>query len=454
MNAVPTAELGSGQVNSAAWWGGIEEKTPELQWPNNVRIYDQMRRTDTQVQSVMRAVTMPVRRTSWRIAPNGARDEVVAQVAEDLGLPIDGADPAPLPRSRDRFSWTEHLRMALLQLVFGHMPFEQVCRIDERGRVRLRKLAPRMPATISEFDVARDGGLRSLVQDPPASVSPTDLLRYASPARAVRIPVERLVMYSNDREGGNWQGQSMLRPAYKFWLLKDRMLRVQAMSVDRNGMGMPLYTGAPREDLKKGLEMATNWRSGEAAGAAVPNGADLKLRGVEGDLPDADKVIRYYDEQIARGALLHFLNLGTQTGSWALGSTFAEFFTMSLQTVADDVKAVVNQHVIEDLVDWNWSIDERAPLLICDEIGSRNPATAEAIKALIDCGAILPDRELEEAVRQRHGLPPKGNYSKPAGPAPAPEPGQRPQRRAVASLLRDVIAELEDPEPEPERPCD
>ena len=44
------------------------------------------------------------------------------------------------------------------------------------------------------------------------------------------MTVDRLVMYVNDREGGNWLGQSLLRPAYKFWLLKDRLLRVMRRS--------------------------------------------------------------------------------------------------------------------------------------------------------------------------------------------------------------------------------
>ena len=52
--------------------------------------------------------------------------------------------------------------------------------------------------------------------------------------------------------------------------------------------------------------------------------------------------------------LAHFLNLGTETGSWALGSTFADFFTQSLNAVAEQVCDVVQQHVIEDLVDLNW----------------------------------------------------------------------------------------------------
>jgi hypothetical protein len=61
---------------------------------------------------------------------------------------------------------------------------------------------------------------------------------------------------------------------YKNWLLKDRLLRVQVQTVERNGMGVPLYTGAEREgSLAAGLKMARAWRGGDDAGAAVPFGA-------------------------------------------------------------------------------------------------------------------------------------------------------------------------------------
>jgi hypothetical protein len=376
-----------------------DETTPELVWPQSVGVYDAMRRSDAQVASVLRAVTLPVRRTPWRIDPAGASPEVVRFVADDLGLPIVGeGPPSPPPRVRDRFSWPEHLRQALLMLPFGHMFFEQVYRVDEAGeRAHLRKLAPRLPKTIESIDVASDGGLISITQ-------------YSTMTEKAQtpIPVDRLVGYVHDREGGNWLGSSLLRPAYKHWLIKDRLLRVQAQTIERNGMGVPLYEGAETEtDLTNGLNMAKAWRAGESAGSAIPNGAKMRLLGVEGDLPDANPAIRYHDEQIARAVLAHFLNLGTQTGSWALGTTFADFFTLSLQTLAQQIADTATQHVIEDLVDVNFGESEPAPRLVFDEIGSRQAATAQAIKALLDAGAIFPDRHLEEALRQQHGLPPR-----------------------------------------------
>lgn len=408
----PTTELGYANASAGGWWTAVsEETTPELVWPLSVRVYDQMRRQDAQVRSVLRAVTLPVLRTPWRVVPNGARDEVVALVAEDLGLPVEGEPAAGGRRTRDRFSWSEHLRMALLSLPLGHMYFEQVARIDESGRARLRKLAPRMPRTLAAINVAADGGLESIEQ----------YVQVASRAQSVKIPVSRLVAYVHEREAGNWLGESLLRPAYKNWLVKDRLLRVQAQTIERNGMGVPLYKGAEGEDdLTTGRDMAASWRSGEAAGAAVPHGADLLLRGVDGHLPDADPAIRYHDEQIARAVLAHFLNLGTQTGSWALGSTFADFFTLGLQTVAEAIADTANQHIVEDIVDWNFGPDEPAPQLVFEEIGSRQAATAQAVKLLVDAGILRPDRQLEEAVRQEYGLPPKEN----ARPAPADAPAQ------------------------------
>lgn len=407
MAAVPVSEIGYASAQSGAswWWSTVdEEPTPELRWPRSVEVYDAMRSQDSQVASVLRAVSLPVRRTPWRVDPAGARDEVVRLVAEDLGLPVVG-ESAPVeqpPRTRDRFSWPEHLRLSLLMLPFGHMFFEQVYRIVGE-QARLRKLAPRMPRTIEEFDVAADGGLVSITQC--ASMNGV---------RPRPIPVDRLVAYVHDREGGNWIGRSLLRPAYKHWLIKDRLLRVQAQTIERNGMGIPVYEGAEGEkDLAEGLKMATKWRAGDAAGSATPHGAKLRLAGVEGDLPDANPAIRYHDEQIARAVLAHFLNLGTQTGSWALGTTFADFFTLSLQTLAQQIADVATQHIVEDLVDVNWGETEPAPRIVFDEIGSRQAATAAAIKMLADAGILLPDRSLEEAARQQFGLPPKDPRTSP-----------------------------------------
>lgn len=399
-------ESGYASHGSSFWDLDEGEKAPELRWPLNVEIYDSMRRTDAQVISVLRAVTLPIRRTEWRIDQNGASDEVTEFVARNLNLPLAGVDLGNLGRARDRFSWQEHLRLALLMLPFGHSFFEQTYRF-ESGRFHIRKLGWRPPRTISKIEVAADGGLVAIEQHGVAGKN------------TPRIDVDRLVAYVNDREGGNWLGASLLRPAYKYWILKDRMLRVQAQTVDRNGMGIPVFTAGETpvaltseeakkwqdERIRQGLRLAKAYRSGNNAAAALGHGEKLETKGVGGTLPDADKPIRYYDEQIARAVLAHFLNLGTETGSWALGSTFADFFTLSLQTVANQIADVATQHIVDDLVDLNFGPDVPAPRVAFDEIGSRHPASADAVRALIECGALTADDDLESFIRTTYGLP-------------------------------------------------
>lgn len=407
----PTVELGYANGAGDSWWSFTEE-TPELRWPESVAVYDRMPRQDAQVASVLRAVTLPVRRTQWRIEQAGARPEVAAKLAEDLGLPVQGeqlTDSRPI-RSRDRFSWREHLSQALLCTRYGHMFFEQIGRIDADGYWRLRKLAPRMPRTISKINVASDGGLVSIEQNAPVLKAGTG--RGTGP---ITIPVSRLVAYVNDREGGDWTGSSLLRSAYGPYNVKWRLIRVQAQMLERNGMGVPVYTGAPgasNEDLVAGEKLATSFRSGSGSGAGLPNGATLELKAPAGVLPDATPAIKMHDEYIGNAVLAQFLNLGEKS-SYALGATFQDFFTMSLQTLAQLICDTAQQHVVEDWVDWNYGPDEPAPQLVFDEIGSRHQATAEAIKALVDAGVIIPDRVTEEAIRQLFGLPPKG-YPPPA----------------------------------------
>jgi hypothetical protein len=404
-------ELGY-QTGQLPGWGQFAEEAhetnPDLMWPKWIDVADRMRSEDSQIGSVLRAVTQPILSTEWSVDPSGAEDDVVEHIATDFGLGTKGVEYVAPLRTRGRFSFTEHIRLALLELPHGHSVFEQVYRLED-GRLRLAKLAWRPPRTITKFTVERDGGLKSISQ-----------YGAIGSAAEVKIPVDRLVVYVNEREGANWLGRSLLRPAYKNWMLKDRLLRVQAIAAERNGLGMPTYTGAPapekasteearawdQDQVDKGLDVTKKARAGEAAGLSIPGGASFDFKGVTGKVPDTDPMIRYHDEQMARAVLAHFLNLGTETGSWALGSTFADFFTNSLNGVAQQIADVLNQHVVEDLVDRNYGPTVRAPRIVPAKIGAQHPATAEAIRALLEAGAITADDKLEAHLRNLYGLPP------------------------------------------------
>jgi len=238
--------------------------------------------------------------------------------------------------------------------------------------------------------VARDGGLVSIEQ----------YGFIGSSRSSVTLPVNRLVAYILEREGGNWLGISILRSAYKNWLLKDRALRTWSLSVDRNGVGVPIYEAADGEDsLAAGLDLAATVRSGDNAGGAVPNGAHLKLQGVEGTLPNIDQYVRYQDEQIARSALGHVLNLGSQgggqVGSYNLGSVLKDAFHLGLDSIAGLVANTASAHIVEDLVDLNFGPTEPAPQVVYDDIGTR----ATELDRIREVAGLTSDADLVKFLR-------------------------------------------------------
>lgn len=447
-------EVEAGYVNGSAgpltdmWWWDLHEQVPDLKWPLSLTVFERMPREDSRVWSLLSAIKLPVRRTAWRIDPNGAPRRVVKFVANEFGLPIVGDDKQrpKRPRQKGRFSWAEHLNEALSCLRYGHSVFEQVYALGDDGLLHLHKLAPRPQSTIARFNVARDGGLESIWQEPPAGwpLPPPRQRADGStfPGGYVEITIDRLVVYRHEPEPGVWIGTSLLRPSYKHWVLKDEFLRLEAATARRNGMGLPVAWAPPGPDsedpakLAKYGTMAQKARAGMNAGIGLPAEAKFELKGVQGNLPDMRLAIEYHDKQIALAGLAHFLNLD-RGGSYALASVQADTFVQSVQTFADTIADTTTEHVIEDLVDLNFGPDVAAPRIVSDEIGSRQDATAAALQMLVAAGLLTPDESLRAFIRQQLGAPPEEPKSDDdEGSASRSQPGQ-PEQELDAPTVPD-----------------
>ncbi len=411
----PVAEKGyvnpvGGIMSGWSQDGDQFETVLDLLWPRSVQTYTRMARDDSRLSSILQAISLPIRLTSWRIDPAGASDEVVRHVAEDLGLPIMGDDDSrPMRRSKGRFSWGVHLQQALTYLQFGHSIFESVYRM-EGGRAHLMRLSPRPQSTIAWWNVARDGGLLSIEQWP-AGLYVTPGISVAVPGSGrSEIPSDRLVVYVRDPDPGVWHGNSILRPCYKNYVLKDELLRIEAAAARRHGIGVPAAWAPPDEshDPERVAEYqraASAYQGGSSAGIGLPAEARFEILGPTGAPMDPRRAIEYHDHQMALVALAHFLNLDGKGGSYALASTQRDTFIQAVGAVADHVRETAQAHVIDDIVDWNWGEDEPAPRLVFDAIGSGQDATASALQQLVSAGLLTPDSRLESHVRQMTGLP-------------------------------------------------
>lgn len=414
-------------------YSALADRNYELHFPQSAKVYSQMLREDAQVRSVVSAVTLPIQRTTWRLDPNGASDEAVRLVAEDLRLPVLGEDSAdPVARSDGKVAWNEHLYWALRSMVYGSAFFEKVYEVRD-GRDRLRKLAPRMPDTLAKINVADDGGLDSIEQVP-------------RPGDGKRPVIEQphLLAYVHDPMDLDWTGTSMLRASYKHWRLKDELLRLEAIVLERNGMGVPFYKSgsADPEEIKAGQEIVDSVRAGVDGGVSVPVAAHFDIVGVKGTLTSPRPAIEYHDAQIARAGLAHVLNLDGNGGSYALAEVQLGVFIQSLQTIAERIATTANKHLIEEMVRFGTGVEAGPyPKIVFDPIGSKNDLSPEAISVLINSGAILPDRDLEEEIRRRGGLPGKRPDPVDADGSPVTKKGQSPEElrsrvEAAGSLIR------------------
>jgi len=380
----------------------LTEQNAATAWPASVATYDLMSK-DAQVASLYRAVTLPIRQAQWSIDPNGASDEVTAFVADDLGLPILGAAPTTRRRAKGRFSWPDHLRQALLSLRYGFMPFEQTYQIVGSGpnaRAHLSKLGPRMPQTISKISSDAGGGLASVTQTIAGQKggAPED------------IGVDRLVFYCHEREGAAWQGVSLFRPMYREWLLKDRLIRVNAMTLERNGMGIPIIEappGAIKADMDMLAKLAQEWRAGDKAGGSIPHGTKLALKGVEGHLPDILAALQYHDAAMSKLVHAQFLELGGQktSGNRALAGVFRDFFDLGLDAIGQGIADVGTDHIVEDIVDLNFGEDTPSPRLMVAQVAIDEDLTPEQAVALSEAGILTADDDLEAYFRTRYRLP-------------------------------------------------
>jgi hypothetical protein len=393
-----TVQGGLGGGGGAPAWSAYtdtKEYVPDLTWPQSVKVFDQMR-TDSQVAALYFGITMPIRRYRWLIDPNGAPPDRVLRLANNMNLDIVGEEPLPRGRMKDRFSHDAHLRRSLLALLYGHMYFEDVGFIDMDNLWTLKHLRERMPETIQQINVNPTGGLVSIKQWDP---------------KAKEIPVDYLLAYIWEGDGGNWVGRSLFRDVYKNWLIKDRLLRVDAINHERAG-GVPVPVApedANDDDIAMLHQAARDFRVGIDSAAVIPYGTEWNQ--IRASSSDVIASVRYHDEAMARRVLMMVAMLaqgGTTLGSYALGEVFNDFFALGQEAIANWYRDTTQAYFIEDYWDWNYGPeDPLVPMLVYDKETDESLPT-EDLARLIEVGALRADDELEDVIRKRRKLPPRG----------------------------------------------
>ncbi len=395
------------------------------------RHYEEMRRSDADVAAALAACKLPIRAADWQVLPGVSADqpgyaravEIARFVRENL---FGGLESPTLSGGWATQTFESVIENALLCLDFGCAAHEDLWHVDG-GAVRLRRLSARLPLTFYRFHVEPDG----------ETLIALEQWGYRGNAFVnVRVPADKLALFVVNREGANFFGRSLLRPAYQHWFTKSHLYRIDAISCERNGMGVPWIEQGPNAspaDVKAARDWATKLSIQENLGVSLPPGWQLHLEGVRGSVRDPGPSIRHHSEMIARSVLAMFMSLGTaETGSRALGNVLTDFFYLSLEATARMIAAAITETSIRRLVDFNFEdpgsriqdsgtagqrpesriLNPKSyyPRLVCSNIAVLNPL--ETLGVLKDVAAanvdlLQPDDETENYFRKKLGLPAK-----------------------------------------------
>jgi len=348
-----TALLGAvGTANFAGFIRDLGEYNASLEGRNAFLVYEKMRRSDADVKAALLACKLPIRAADYQIVPGLKENEpgfalakqIADEVRENLFVGLESPTSTGCWVTQNFETVKEN---ALLCLDFGCAAHEDLWHIDGE-KVRLRKLAPRLPYTFYRYHVDEDG--ESLLFLEQYGYRGNNFVN-------VLVPAEKLAYFVNDMEGAYFYGRSVLRAAYQHWYMKSQIYRIDAISIERNGLGVPtIKQGAnvSAEDRKAAQSWVQMLAAHESTGLSLPNGWEFALTGVSGRVRDPQPSIQHHSEMIMRSVLANFLTLGTtQTGSRALGGSMRDFFYLSLEAISHKIDETISNTSIRRLVNYN-----------------------------------------------------------------------------------------------------
>lgn len=375
-----------------------EEYNRTLTGVSGYKTYDIMRRSDSTVRQALQIVKLPLLSATRNIEPARDKDGNVTPKAQKY------ADFAKQQLFERNIDFDQFMKEGLGCFDFGFSVFEKVFGADKfEGQtvIGLSKLASRKQTTIAAWVGENDTeGITQLTAD----------------GGKAYIPRIKLAVFTHDREGDNYEGIALLRSIYKDWDIKDKLVLVNAMALEKHGMGMPIVserddqTASP-DDQAEAEAVLSNVRANEAAFMKIPKTMQVEMMDMKGNTTkEIIPTLNYHDGRIMAGVLARFMELGgsSGTGSQSLSTDLSSLFMKAEETAAKQFASVVNNDIIKQLIDLNFSDGESVgyPTLVFNDIADDDTvALSSSLANLANAGLLTPDMDLEENLRERYNVP-------------------------------------------------
>jgi hypothetical protein len=443
-----------------------EEFLQDLRGQKGAKIYREMVDNNADLGAFMQIVKRLVQQVTWRFEPFSSVPKHVEQAEYFDGCLEDM-----------EHSWPETLSEILSMLQYGYAPMEVTLKVRrgwsrdpakrsryDDGLIGWRKMALRAQDSVWQWKYdEEEREVLALVQMPPPHY------------RTTEIPYDKILNFRVDVERDNPEGRSLLRSAYQDYYMGKRLTAIAAIGAERNLAGIPVMsipadcmrgdaTEAERAVYTRARQIVENIRVDEQAGIVIPTQYDpdtklplykLELLSVAGGSKatvDVDALIKRHQTNVLRAVLSDWMMLGTgATGSWSLSSDRTDQFAVILGGIMDVIAGVMNRQAVPALAWLNgWDLAELPEMKHGDVEAPDLEKLGNFIQRVMAAGAVQPDGELEDYLREAAHLPARvesdddtGIETRPTMPTGRPTTPPEPP---------EDESEPEEPEDEPEEP--
>lgn len=383
-----------------------EEYLQNLRGRPGAKVWDEIRRSESQVSMLMHAVMNPIKAATWEYeackdVPDGEKHKELIEYC-----------------AKEMIDWETHLHEALTMLIFGFSVFEIVNNVvfnhPKFGTFNgLKGLAFRSQKTIERWNVSHDTGELETVEQ----LVQGDLAKPGGPGffgggGFVKMFADFLLVFTIQKEGDNYEGISALRPMYGPWFRKNMYLKIAAIGVEKNAIGTPMGT-IPAGKIDPTQEAAfkevlSNFTGHETSYITKPFGWEIEIIQNNFDASKIKELILLENTEMINSLVANFLALGMNGGggAYALGSDLSDFFLSGIQTYANIIAGVWNRKLIPNLIKLNFGPQIGYPKLKATGINDKaGKELSEILNTLLQSKGITADTKLEEYLRKQYKLP-------------------------------------------------
>lgn len=395
---------------------GVELQLPfSVQYEDKAEIWNEevitiqqlkdMRRQDGQARALLRILSLPIRGAAKhaKVCPaeegSGDEDPKGQEEADFIQQMFT------LPPHRGGMSVPIDRLMSQICLAFcdGFAAFEIVYTFAEApsplaGKIVIRKLA-RRPATTCTFLADSHGGFAGVRQK----------TNYQGKEVDVIFEPPYVWYYAANEEENKFYGQSHFLSAYYHFDRKMKLYFIAHLAAQFRAVPGRIGTHPINPDAKIKQQFKLALKDLGIAGAAmIPEGYKIEEFGRNATQFPFLELIEHHDKAMSKSVLASFLDEEAPKLIDGNSDSLSDFFIMALEATIGEIESNVNNHLIPQLIDWNFG----SGLYPSWEMAKLGDEAKAAIRKTFDALAVAATTnttpefmfEIEQAIAEELGL--------------------------------------------------